>query len=73
MMRLDSDFVVQHACMGRPRGWRRVVADIACLLLGHNLWRSGCRIDNPDGSLALNASYCRRCFKGGYVKSDYWR
>lgn len=68
---LDTDFVVMHPCTGRQRGLRGCLLDVVCKLTGHNLWRSGSIVASPEGSLDCFASYCRRCFKGGYVKGDY--
>jgi hypothetical protein len=71
-MTLDADFVADHPCIARswmsaPQRW---FADIMCRVLGHNLWRTGTiRVDVH--SLPLKTSYCRRCFKGGYVQGDY--
>jgi hypothetical protein len=74
-MILDSDFVPIENCVARtwmPRIQRWFV-DLACRLLGHNLWRPGSVRPINGMSLPLKASYCRRCFKGGYVQGDYHR
>jgi len=72
-MKLDADFVVLNDCAGR--GWqtplRRRFLDLVCRLTGHLLWRTGAVRDDPQGSLQVRATYCRRCFKGGYVRGDY--
>jgi hypothetical protein len=52
---------------------QRALLDLACRCLGHNLWRTGCIRDVPHASLPVHASYCRRCFMGGYVMGDYVR
>jgi hypothetical protein len=74
---MDNDFIVTHDCMGRlwMSGWRKRFADAACKYTGHLLWRVlGSVYHKPDGhTLDLQASYCRRCFKGGYVQGDYIR
>lgn len=70
---LDPDFVIMDDCIGRlsrPR-WAKRALDLVCRLIGHNLWRTGAVRDNPEGSLPVKATYCRRCFKGGYVRGDY--
>lgn len=74
-MSLDTDFVWVNDCVGRTNRepWVRGWFDMLCRLLGHNLWRTGSVRTNPDGSLPVKASYCRRCFKGGYVQGDYFR
>ncbi len=74
LMRLDSDFVDDIPCIGRS--WmnpvQRWLLDLACRLLGHSLWQTTGSIRTlPGESLPLRASYCRRCFKGGYVKGDW--
>lgn len=71
---MDSDFKVQYDCAGR--GWmsapRRWFVDLVCRLTGHLLHRVLTSTVNPDGhSLPHYATYCRRCFKGGYVEGDY--
>ncbi len=69
---LDSDFIVVGDCIGRPRGWKRVVIDLVCRLTGHLLWRNLHTIhQQADGSLPLYGSRCRRCFKFGYIEGDY--
>lgn len=74
-MTLDSDFVVMNdECIGRL--WmpvmQRIALDLVCRLTGHLLWRiHGAVREVPGHSLSLRASYCRRCFKGGYVTGDY--
>ncbi len=70
---LDTDFVALDVCCGRQgrsalRNW---LLDRVCALTGHLLWRTGARRVNPEGSLDLHAVYCRRCFRGGYVRGDY--
>ena len=71
---MDSDFVVVHDCVGRPTGWRRILADAVCRWTGHLLWRvlrSEARVEGE--SLPHFATYCRRCYRGGYVRGDYYR
>jgi hypothetical protein len=72
-MRLDGDFIVLDDCIGRNWMPRVQVAllDLVCRLIGHNIWRTGAVRQIDGGSLPLKASYCRRCFKGGYVRGDY--
>lgn len=70
---MDSDFIVLNFCVGRPASWRKHLADFLCKYTGHLLWRTGSIVKVPNGSLPLNAVYCRRCFKGGYVNGDYFR
>jgi hypothetical protein len=73
-MKLDADFVADHDCVGRQ--WmpsiQRMFLDLVCSLIGHSLWRvtNSVRVIS-GGSLTHQASYCRRCFKGGYVQGDY--
>lgn len=71
---IDSDLVLDHDCVGRPRGLTRLFRDAVCWLIGHNPWRvmNSTRLP-PGGSLPLFASYCRRCYRGGYVQGDYYR
>jgi hypothetical protein len=74
IMRLDNDFVADIPCVGRS--WmnpvQRWLLDLVCRLVGHNIWRvMGSIRTLPGESLPLRASYCRRCFKGGYVKGDW--
>lgn len=65
-------FVIQGACIARPRGWRRVLADFLCKYTGHLLWRSlGSTVTNPNGSLPLYGTHCIRCWQWGYVEGDY--
>jgi hypothetical protein len=72
----NCGFVADHDCAGRtwrPR-WKRVLADLLCRFLGHNLWRiMGSQRTLPYGSLPLFATICCRCLKGGYVEGDYYR
>lgn len=68
---MDSDFVVLHNCMGRQSGLRGRLLDLVCRLTGHLLWRPGSIVPSPEGSLDMFGSYCRRCYKGGYVRGDY--
>ena len=71
-LRFDSDFVVVGECIGRPRGWRRVLIDLVCRLTGHLLWRTMRSEHRPANySLPLYGSHCRRCFLFGYVEGDY--
>ena len=70
---MDSDFKVMHECAGRR--WMhpmvRTFRDLVCTLIGHNLWRVMGSVTRPDdATLDCHASYCRRCFKGGYVQGD---
>jgi hypothetical protein len=73
---MDSDFIVIHNCIGRnvmsrPRRW---FVDLVCKHTGHLLWRClGSVYTPPGGSLDVYGTYCRRCFRGGYVQSDYVR
>lgn len=73
--RLDGDFRPQHPCAARRwmPAWQRFLLDLVCRLIGHNIWRTNGLVDNPSGSLPLSASYCRRCYKGGFILGDYWR
>lgn len=74
-MKYDTDFVPCEPCTGRAwmtpleRWW----SDLCCRWTGHMIWRTGGQRENPTGSLPLNAVYCRRCLKGGYVMSDYYQ
>lgn len=72
---MDSDFIVTDPCVGRlSRGLlANAWFDLLCRVLGHNLWRTGAYRPGHlcGGSLDVRASYCRRCFKGGYVQGDY--
>lgn len=71
-----GDFVPLDETTGRYclSWWRRVLLDFVCRQTGHLLWRlHGSRRDNPEGSLPLNVTICRRCGLGGYVKGDYWQ
>lgn len=74
-MRLDTDFVAMPPyCIGRQwMPWaQRAALDLVCRLIGHNLWRiTRSERHIPGMSLPLRATYCRRCFKGGYVQGDY--
>ncbi len=69
---MDTDFVVIGDCIARPTRWRRMVLDAVCRWTGHLLWHSGSQITDPDGSLPLKSAHCRRCFRYGYVRGDYW-
>jgi hypothetical protein len=71
---MDRDFKFQFDCAGR--GWmsapRRWFADAVCRLTGHLLHRVLTSTVRPkDHSLDHYATYCRRCFRGGYVEGDY--
>lgn len=72
--RLDEDFVHNHDCVGRLgfNVFQKYFSDLVCLLIGHNLWRAG-TVWPPDNdhSLPVKATFCRRCYKGGYVRGDY--
>lgn len=75
-MQLDTDFVVMNDCVGRSTltDAQRDAYDALCRQTGHLLWRVlGSIREAADGSLPVYATYCRRCFKGGYVQGDYAR
>jgi hypothetical protein len=67
-----SDFVQQGTCIARPHGWRAILADVLCYLLGHNLWRSmNTSVSPVGGTLDVYGTHCRRCWVYGYVEGDY--
>lgn len=71
-----DDFVIVMPSMGRASlsRVRRTLLDVLCAQTGHLLWRiHGSQQDNPEGSLPLAVSVCRRCGQGGYVRGDYYR
>lgn len=64
-------FIVQGECVGRPRGWRRVIADFLCRHTGHLLWRSlHTTVPDPHDSLPFYGAHCKRCWRYGYVDGD---
>jgi hypothetical protein len=69
---MDTDFKVVGECIGRPRGWRRIVLDAICRWTGHLLWRSGSVYRPENASMDVNTAHCRRCFRWGCVEGD-WR
>jgi hypothetical protein len=70
--KLDTDFKIVGDCLARPGGWRRVLIDLVCRWIGHQLWRNMHSEHRPaNGSLPLHGSHCRRCFRFGYVEGDY--
>ena len=74
-MKLDADFIDDHDCVGRrcmPRV-QRLFVDLVCRLIGHQLWRVMGSVRTDVESLPLFATYCRRCYRGGYVRSDFYR
>lgn len=71
-----NDFVIVEPTTGRHQlsRVRRALLDMLCAQTGHLLWRiQGSVRDNPEGSLPLAVSVCRRCGQGGYVRGDYYR
>jgi hypothetical protein len=71
---MDSDFVAVHECVGRTsmHSFTRIWRDFLCRRLGHNLWRvMNAAIMPKDLSLECYSTYCRRCYRGGYVMGDY--
>jgi len=72
-LRLDTDFVVLDVCIGRSclPTVQRWLLDAMCYTTGHLLRTLKLYRDNPDGSLPVYATYCRRCFKSGYIRGDY--
>lgn len=71
---INGDFVECEDCIGRLNMNRlhRWFLDLICRYTGHLLWRTDYRRTPKDGSLDVHATYCRRCFKGGYVGGDYF-
>jgi hypothetical protein len=72
MKHLNHEFIITHDCIGRPRGLARVASDLLCKMIGHSIYRvmrSTAIVENQ--SLPLYASYCLRCYRGGYVSGDY--